>query len=154
MANGNSTILELAKDSSLSVPTVSKAVAELLELGYVKEYGKQEAGEGRRPNLYGLNPESGYFVGVEIKVGFVNLGLMNFRGDLVEIDDNVPCRIDNTMESVDELCGLVVDFINKTDVDRASILNATFCISKPCQFRQWLFAYPLQLLRATAHKPS
>lgn len=129
VANGNSTILELAKDSSLSVPTVSKAVAELLELGYVKEYGKQEAGEGRRPNLYGLNPESGYFVGVEIKVGFVNLGLMNFRGDLVEIDDNVPCRIDNTMESVDELCGLVVDFINKTDVDRASILNATFCIS-------------------------
>lgn len=51
VANGNSTILELAKDSSLSVPTVSKAVSELLELGYVKEYGKQEAGEGRRPNL-------------------------------------------------------------------------------------------------------
>ena len=129
VANGNSTILELAKDASLSVPTVSKAVAELLEMGYVKEYGKQEAGEGRRPNLYGLNPESGYFVGVEIKEGFVNLGLMNFRGDLVELDDNVPCRIDNTMQSVDELCGLVTDFINKTDVDCSNILNATFCIS-------------------------
>lgn len=129
VANGNSTILELAKDASLSVPTVSKAVAELLEMGYVKEYGKQEAGEGRRPNLYGLNPESGYFVGVEIKEGFVNLGLMNFRGDLVELDDNVPCRIDNTMQSVDELCGLVTDFINKTDVDSSNILNATFCIS-------------------------
>lgn len=129
VANGNSTILELAKDASLSVPTVSKAVAELLEMGYVKEYGKQEAGEGRRPNLYGLNPESGYFVGVEIKEGFVNLGLMNFRGDLVELDDNVPCRIDNTMQSVDELCSLVTDFINKTDVDCSNILNATFCIS-------------------------
>ncbi len=129
VANGNSTINELAKDTSLSVPTVSKAVGELLDLGYVEEYGKQETGEGRRPNLYGLNPESGYFVGVEIKMGFVNMGLMNFRGDLVELDDNVPCRIDNTMESVDELCALVSGFIDKSDVDRSRIVNTTFCIS-------------------------
>ena len=129
VTNGNSTIQELAKDTSLSVPTVSKAVGELQELGYVEEYGKQETGEGRRPNLYGLNPVSGYFVGVEVKVGFVNMGLMNFRGDMVELDDNVPCRIDNTMESVDELCRLVSEFIDKTDVKRTSILNVTFCIS-------------------------
>ncbi len=129
VANGNSTIQELSKETSLSVPTVSKAVTELLELGYVNEYGKQETSEGRRPILYGLNPDSGFFVGVEIKVGFVNLGLMNFRGDLVELDDNVPCRIDNTMESVDELCLLVKKFIDKSTVEKDRIQNIMFCIS-------------------------
>ena len=73
VANGNSTIQELAKDTLLSVPTVTKAVTELIELGYIVEYGKQETSEGRRPILYGLNPESGFFVGVEIKVDFINL---------------------------------------------------------------------------------
>ncbi len=129
VANGNSTIQELAKDTSLSVPTVSKAVAELQDLGYVDEFGKQETGEGRRPNLYGLNAASGYFVGVEVKQRFVNMGLVNFRGDLIELDDNVPCRVDNTMESVDELCRLVSEFIDKSEADREKILNVMFCIS-------------------------
>ena len=42
VTNGNSTIQELAKDISLSIPTVTKAVSELLELGYIEEYGKQQ----------------------------------------------------------------------------------------------------------------
>ena len=129
VANGNSTIQELAKDTLLSVPTVTKAVTELIELGYIVEYGKQETSEGRRPILYGLNPESGFFVGVEIKVDFINLGLMNFRGDMVELDDNVPCRIDNTMESVEDLCRLVKQFIDKSEVDKSRIQNIMFCIS-------------------------
>ena len=54
VTNGNSTIQELAKDISLSIPTVTKAVSELLELGYIEEYGKQETNEGRRPILLSL----------------------------------------------------------------------------------------------------
>ncbi len=129
VTNGNSTIQELAKEINLSIPTITKAVGELQNMGYVNEYGKQETGEGRRPILYGLNPDSGFFVGVEIKEDFVNLGLMNFRGDLIELDDNVPCLINNTMESIDELCSLVKNFIEKTEVKHDKILNATFCIS-------------------------
>ncbi len=129
VANGNSTIQELAKDTSLSVPTVNKSVSELQEMGYVDEFGKQETGEGRHPNLYGLNPDSGYFVGVEVKQNFVNMGLVNFRGDLIELDDNVPCRVDNTMESIDNLCQLVADFIDKSEADKEKIINVMVCIS-------------------------
>ena len=35
--------------------------------GYINDYGKLETSGGRHPNLYGLNPESGYFLGVDIK---------------------------------------------------------------------------------------
>ena len=129
VVNGNSTIQELAKELNLSVPTISKAVTELLEMGYVNEYGKQETGEGRRPVLYGLNPESGYFVGVEIKDNMVNIGLMNFRGDIIQLADNQPCRVANDMESVEELCGIVTQFIERSSVERAKILNVTFLIS-------------------------
>lgn len=129
VANGNATIQELAKVVSLSVPTVTKMVGELLNAGYVNEYGKQETGEGRRPVLYGLNPDSGYFVGVEIKDDMVNMALMNFRGDIVDMEDNCLCRIDNTMESVEALCKVVRAFIEKTGVDGDKVHNVLFCIS-------------------------
>lgn len=129
VANGNSTIQELSKDINLSIPTITKTLGELQKTGYVNEYGKQETGEGRRPCLYGLNPDSGFFVGVEIKEKFVNLGLMNFRGDLVELDDNVPCLIENSMASIDDLCRVVEEFISKSSIDHDKILNITFCIS-------------------------
>lgn len=128
VANGNATIQELAKVVSLSVPTVTKMVGELLNAGYVNEYGKQETGEGRRPVLYGLNPDSGYFVGVEIKDDMVNMALMNFRGDIVDMEDNCSCRIDNTMESVEALCKVVRAFIEKTGVDGDKVHNVLFCI--------------------------
>lgn len=127
--NGNATIQELAKIAGLSVPTVTKAVGELLAMGFVNEYGKQETGEGRRPVLYGLNPESGYFVGVEIKEGVVNIGLANFRGDLIDFDEEHPCRIDNTAESMRELCDVVKEFIEKSEVKKEKLINVLFCIS-------------------------
>lgn len=126
--NGNATIQELAKTVNMSVPTVTKAITELLKLGYVNEYGKQETGEGRRPVLYGLNPNSGYFVGVEIKDDVVNMGLINFRGDLIDMDNDHPCRIDNTMESMRELCDAVRDFISKSGVNADKLINVMFCI--------------------------
>lgn len=129
VANGNSTIQELAKEANLSVPTVTKAVGELLDMGYINEYGKQETGEGRHPTLYGLNPESGYFVGVEIiKEGYVNVGMVNFRGDLVKMESDKPCRIDNTMASVEELCALVREFIERSGVACDQVLNVLFTI--------------------------
>lgn len=127
--NGNATIQELAKIAGLSVPTVTKAVGELLAMGFVNEYGKQETGEGRRPVLYGLNPDSGYFVGVEIKEGVVNIGLANFRGDLIDFDEEHPCRIDNTAESMRELCDVVKGFIEKSEVKKEKLINVLFCIS-------------------------
>ncbi len=126
--NGNATIQELAKVVALSVPTVTKAVGELLNMGYVNEYGKQETSEGRHPVLYGLNPDSGYFVGVEIKEGKVNIGLANFRGDLIDIDEEHQCRIDNTMESIEELCQVVTDFIDRSGVSKDKLINVLFCI--------------------------
>lgn len=58
---------------------------ELVDEGYIINYGKQETSEGRPPNLYGLNPDSAYMVGVDIKTFCLNIGLMNFTGDMVDL---------------------------------------------------------------------
>lgn len=127
--NGNSTNNDLAKELGLSVPTVAKLVGELNDEGFVNEYGKLETAEGRKPTLYGLNPDSGYFVGVDSRKGSVDIGIINFRGDLVALCENEPLEIENTHEALDKLCEVTLDFINNSGVDKKKIFNVNFNIS-------------------------
>ena len=48
--NGANTLAELGREMDLSVPTVTKLVTELMEDGYVVDFGKQETAGGRRPS--------------------------------------------------------------------------------------------------------
>ena len=71
--NGENTLADLGKEMNLSVPTVTKLVSELMDDGFVLDFGKQETNGGRRPSIYGLNENSGYFVGVDIKIFYINV---------------------------------------------------------------------------------
>lgn len=127
--NGSSTITDLAKEMDLSVPTVTKFVTEMCEEGYINDYGKLETSGGRHPSLYGLNPESGYFIGVDIKQFAINIGLINFKGDMVELKMNIPYRFENTPEGLENLCKLISSFIKKITIDTEKILNINLNIS-------------------------
>ncbi len=72
---GNATIADLSRELNASVPKVGELINELIADGLVKDYGKIEAAAGRRPNVYGLETDSFFFVGVDIKHYYVNLGL-------------------------------------------------------------------------------
>ena len=85
MANGDATIAEVCKEMNLSIPTVTKLISELQEDGYILDFGKQETSGGRKPSIYGLNPVSGYFVGVDILKDQLNLAILDFKGDKIRI---------------------------------------------------------------------
>ncbi len=127
--NGSSTIPDLSKELNLSVPTVTKFINEMHEAGDINDYGKLETAGGRHPNLYGLNPESGYFVGVDINKFAVNIGLINCKGDMADLKMNVPYKFENTQESLDDLVKIIVDFIYEVKVDKEKILNININIS-------------------------
>lgn len=128
--NGGSTIVDLSKELNLSIPTVAKLVNEMCEEGYLKDYGKLETEGGRHPILYGLNPDSGYFVGVDIKKFSLDIGLINFKGDIVDLQMNLPYNFENTPEAMDTLCEMVKDFIRHVSEELSQkILNVCINIS-------------------------
>lgn len=127
--NGSSTITDLAKELDLSVPTVTKFISEMCEEGYINDYGKLETSGGRHPSIYGLNPESGYFIGVDIKKFSINIGLINFKGDLLELNMNTPYEFENTQEALEELCSMIKAFINKIEANADKIMNICINIS-------------------------
>ncbi|MDR1336756.1 MAG: ROK family transcriptional regulator [Tannerella sp.] len=121
--NGNSTMLDLSKAVELSLPTLTKFISEMCEDGYINNYGKAETSSGRYPNFYGLNPASGYFVGVEIKQFALNIGLINFKGDMVDVKMSIPFKFENTAEALNRVCQIIISYISKLSIDREKILN-------------------------------
>jgi glucokinase-like ROK family protein len=127
--NGDNTLSELGKEMDLSVPTVTKLVGELIDEGYVIDFGKVETNGGRRPNIYGLNPDSGCFLGVDIKRFRINLALINFKGELIDCQLSVPFNYENTAESFDSLCKIINEYVAKLNIHKSKILSAGINIS-------------------------
>lgn len=127
--NGDNTLSELGKEMDLSVPTVTKLVSELIDEGYVIDFGKVETNGGRRPNIYGLNPDSGCFLGVDIKRFRINLALINFKGEIIDSQLSVPFNYENTAESFDSLCKIINEYIAKSNLHKSKILSAGINIS-------------------------
>lgn len=120
---GDSSIADLSKEIELSVPTVTKLVMELLEDGYILDSGKQNTSGGRKPNMYGINPASGYFVGVDVNRKRVMLATIDFNGKIVDEEVNVPYDLKNTPESLDALCEIINAYIDNLSVSRDKILQ-------------------------------
>lgn len=127
--NGSSTIPDLSKELDLSIPTVTKLIGEMFDEGYINDYGKLETSGGRHPHLYGLNPQSGYFIGVDIKKFSINIGLINFKGDMVDLKMDIPYNFENSLEGMNELCSLILNFIKKLSIDTEKILNINVNVS-------------------------
>ncbi|MBC9913858.1 ROK family transcriptional regulator [Chitinophaga varians] len=110
---GNTTIADLSKVLNVSSPKIAELINELMEAGLVKDYGKTESTVGRRPNLYGLESNSLFFLGVEVKNNHINIGLLNFQKELVKFQEKIPYELSNTAASLDELCRLINQFIKE-----------------------------------------
>ena len=123
ISTGNDTIAELSRELDLSVPTVTKFITELKEQGLITEFGKVHTPGGRHPIVYGLNPTSAYFVGVDMTRHHLNLALMDFTGNIVNHLMGISYTYENTTESLDLLCGHIQNFIDKTGDYKKKIYN-------------------------------
>ena len=99
------------------------------EDGYINEYGKLETSGGRHPILYGLNPESGYFIGVNMNRFSLDIGMINFKGDLIFHKANIPYDLQNTTQAFDTLCDIVAEQIAGFNIDHDKILNICIDVS-------------------------
>lgn len=120
---GNSTIAELCEELKLSAPKVNNLLGELMQDGWVQEYGKVDSTGGRRPNLYGLAPHAGFFIGVDVRKHHINIGLSDLQKNLVKVIERHPYRLANTRESLEELCAFINDFISSLAIAREKILG-------------------------------
>jgi predicted NBD/HSP70 family sugar kinase len=125
-----STIPELSKELNLSIPTVSKFVNDMCVDGILIDHGKLDSHSGRRPFIYGLNPKSGYFMGVDIYPNIFNIGLVDFAGNSVLQEFGISYSASyGTEEAINQICQAIEDCLKKSDISLDRLINACFNIS-------------------------
>ncbi len=120
--HGGESIADLSRELGLSVPTLTKVIGELIDEDFVCDLGKQGATGGRRPSIYGLNPTAGYFMGVDIRRDVIDMGIINFRGDML-MSRQYDFSIENTRQSLDDLCARINAFIKSTKIAREKLIT-------------------------------
>ncbi|MBR5855772.1 MAG: ROK family protein [Bacteroidales bacterium] len=119
---GDLSLADISKNLTISIPTATKLVSELIDEGYLKDMGKIGTNGGRRPNIYGLNSAAGYFVGVDIKIHHINIAIVDFKGELVDFIEDVNFTLVNSIGSFEDFCNVIKDNLDNNDIEHNHVL--------------------------------
>ncbi|MCO5936665.1 ROK family protein [Mucilaginibacter sp. RB4R14] len=125
----DATIADLAKELNISVPKMTAVLNDLIQDGIVQDYGKVESKSGRKPNLFGLLPESAFFIGVDINQRYINVALSDLQKNLVKVAEKISYKLENNKESLETLCQLINTFIKELPIPKDKILGIGINIS-------------------------
>jgi predicted NBD/HSP70 family sugar kinase len=118
-----STVMELSRELNISVPKAASLVSEMVQDGLLCDYGKIDSTGGRKASVYGLVPDACFFIGVDVRKFYVNIGLLDFKKNLQSVRERVPFRLENTPESLRALIDIIRDFIASFPHRRDRILG-------------------------------
>ena len=119
----SASINELSKELNISVPKTTSLITELIEEGLISDYGKFESTGGRKANLYGFISDAGFILGVDVKKYYINIGLLNFKKQLVSQKNRIAFKLENTAESLNQLIQIIQNFIKEVAVKKEKILS-------------------------------
>ena len=121
--SGEYSIAALSAQINTSVPTVTKLIGELMDEGFMIELGKSGTSGGRRPSIYGLNPEAGYFIGLDIRHTHASIAVTDFKGGLVCFEDNIPFILEIDEACLHTISKNIRDFFVEHDLDWNRVLG-------------------------------
>lgn len=127
----------LTRRTGLSATTITKIVAQLLDEGYVSQgHATSETGLGRPAVELSLVPEAAFVVGVQVGVGFVQIGLCDLRAQ-VRHSDGFQFDLDQQPDSLIERIGEhVARLMRVSAIDRNLVLGLGIAAPGPVDVDQ------------------
>lgn len=125
---GTKSIPELCMIARVSSPTLKRLLDELEEEGLIVELGLGESGGGRRPSIYGLNPDSRFILGIDITRFELRLGLFNLSCQQVGEMLIIPEGLETGVDVIKVLKKNINELMKKNKIDKLKILGAGVAI--------------------------
>ena len=129
IGNTNFSIAGFSRSLGISVPTITKLIGELIDEGFLLDLGKLGTSGGRRPSVFGLNPEAGYFVGVDVARHHFHIAVCDFKGELVKFIQDIEFVLEATQDSFRNMCRMVKDEITGSGIPWFKVLGVGVSLS-------------------------
>ncbi|MGW3288975.1 ROK family protein [Streptomyces sp. NPDC001002] len=113
---------QLARDTGLSKPTVSSALASLAAAGLVHEVGTHAPERGRTAVLYAPDPAAGYALGVDVGRSWLRVAVADLDGAVVARAD-VRNRARGSAAMADLVVGAARQVVESSGVDPAEVVH-------------------------------
>lgn len=122
-------IADFSKDLGISVPTITKLISELISDGYIEDLGKMGTTGGRRPSIFGLNPDAGYFIGIEVARHHFHIAVTNFKGELIHFIQDIEFVLEANEQSFRTMGQLIKDQVISIGIPWIKVLGAGISLS-------------------------
>ncbi|MGQ1890145.1 ROK family transcriptional regulator [Thermophagus sp. OGC60D27] len=117
------TIPELQKQVRISPPTANKLINELIADNLVKEEGKKETDNGRKPMLYSLNINKFFAVGVEILFKRISVSVVRLDQKIVFKRQDKKFILENTPECLEKTISFIKKTLEECKIPKDNILG-------------------------------
>jgi glucokinase-like ROK family protein len=112
---------ELSELFEKSIPSITKAVNELMSEGFVVEQGYAPSSGGRRPLLYSIKPDAMYILAVAMDQLSTRIQLLDLFNRPVADSLTINLKLLNNNEALDILIKNINNYIANTDVPKEKI---------------------------------
>lgn len=110
---------DIATLSGMSLPAVSRTIADLIVDGWVSEIGAGTSSGGRRPILLQFNPRAGFVVSVDVTPYRLLGGVADLSGELLLTESEVPDELGQPL--LDQVATLIERLMEAAGVTRDSL---------------------------------
>jgi N-acetylglucosamine repressor len=125
---GPKSIPDLCTVARVSSPTLKRLLDELEEESLILELGLGESGGGRRPSIYGLNPDSRFILGIDVTRFELRLGLFNLSCQQVGERLHIPEGLETGVDVIQSLKKHISSLVKANKISKGKILGAGVAI--------------------------
>lgn len=121
--HGASTIADIARESDLSIPTVTKILTEMQQEGLLVDCGKSENSGTRKATLFHINTEMCYFMGIDIRQSSILVAVTDFGGKLLFSKECLGYKISNNTDELPAALAIIDAIFEEMPVDKSKIMR-------------------------------
>ena len=114
---------KIAKLTDLSIPTVMKITDELVAIGVVSSWGKQQRVSGKPPELFAFVEDSFYSIGADIGPTNLRVVVMDLGGRIIAENVKPTCNTQPAELLIERTAELITKTIEESKIDTLKILG-------------------------------
>jgi len=114
---------EISRKTNLSAPTVLSLINELIDDEMVIEKGTGTSSGGRKPHLFGLNPEM-LFLAIDIRNFHAKISIFNIYNEAVTQIKQVKVKLENKIEVMDFILEQAQKLIEEANINNENLISA------------------------------